>query len=81
MAAPIALAPLRVACPSCGGAIHPVASRCRHCRRDLARHADAPRPPVPAAAPRRSPLRPRFVFIAALMVVVAAALAVPLGVS
>ncbi|MBA2543681.1 MAG: hypothetical protein H0V17_28825 [Deltaproteobacteria bacterium] len=26
----------RIACPQCGGLIHPVAGRCKHCKADLA---------------------------------------------
>jgi hypothetical protein len=26
---------VRVSCPACGGAIHPIAGRCKHCRADL----------------------------------------------
>ena len=30
-----ALAEVRVSCPTCGGAIHPIAGRCKHCKTDL----------------------------------------------
>ncbi|MBK9031493.1 MAG: hypothetical protein IPL61_09185 [Myxococcales bacterium] len=30
-----ALAEVRVSCPACGGAIHPIAGRCKHCKADL----------------------------------------------
>jgi hypothetical protein len=42
----------RVACPFCGGLIHPVAGRCKHCKEDLAATregrpaAQAPLPPL-----------------------------------
>jgi hypothetical protein len=40
----------RVACPMCGGLIHPVAGRCKHCKEDLsAMHAG--RPPAQAPLP------------------------------
>ena len=41
----------RVPCPLCGGLIHPIAGRCKHCKADL---ADAPRrAPAAAARPAR----------------------------
>lgn len=74
MATPFALAPLRVACPACGAAIHPIAGRCRHCHVDLTRtRGDGPRAPT-LAARTSSTLRPRIAFVAALLVVVAIAL-------
>jgi hypothetical protein len=33
---------LRVPCPLCGGLLHPVAGRCKHCKQDLARHRHRP---------------------------------------
>jgi hypothetical protein len=30
-----AVADVRVSCPACGGPIHPIAGRCKHCRTDL----------------------------------------------
>lgn len=30
-----AVADVRVSCPACGGPIHPIAGRCKHCRADL----------------------------------------------
>ena len=81
MATPFAVATPRVACPACGAAIHPVASRCRHCRVEVRHAADGPRPAERAAPPRRASLRPRPVFIAALMLVIALAAAVPLATS
>src|SRR5215469_12029847 len=42
----------RVACPLCGGLIHPVAGRCKHCKEDLSAMragrpaAQAPLPPL-----------------------------------
>jgi predicted amidophosphoribosyltransferase len=81
MASPFVAPPPRVACPACGAAIHPIAGRCRHCRADLTRALDGPRPPAPAAAPRVSSLRPRLGFVAALVVALALAIVVPLGVS
>src|SRR5580704_1213152 len=52
----------RVACPMCGGLIHPVAGRCKHCKEDLSATrvgrpaAQAPLPPLlhqnaPVASP------------------------------
>jgi hypothetical protein len=39
-ARPASPADARVACPTCGGLIHPVAGRCKHCKTDLsAAHA------------------------------------------
>ena len=38
----------RVGCPLCGGLIHPIAGRCKHCKQDLAAHRGAR---APAAAP------------------------------
>ena len=74
MAAPTELAPLRVPCPACRQPIHPIAGRCRHCRSDLTRLA-APAAPV-AAPPSR---RPRLALVAALLVTIAIAIAVPLA--
>ena len=45
MAAP-GVADARVPCPLCGGLIHPVAGRCKHCKQDLTAH----RAGKPAAA-------------------------------
>jgi hypothetical protein len=45
----------RVACPACGGLIHPIAGRCKHCKTDLTAMrgpALAP-PPAAAMAPRQ----------------------------
>ena len=44
----------RVACPACGGLIHPIAGRCKHCKTDLVSMrgpAVAPPPPILAAPP------------------------------
>ncbi len=54
----------RVACPLCGGLIHPVAGRCKHCKEDLAATrvgrppAQAPLPPLHqnASTPIASPI-------------------------
>ena len=40
----------RVACPMCGGLIHPVAGRCKHCKEDLSAMR-AGRPPAQAPLP------------------------------
>ncbi len=45
----------RVPCPLCGGLIHPIAGRCKHCKADVGTHREA-RPPASAALP---PLAPR----------------------
>ncbi|HRC59196.1 MAG TPA: hypothetical protein PKU97_24905, partial [Kofleriaceae bacterium] len=29
---------LRMPCPFCGGLVHPIAGRCKHCKQDLAEH-------------------------------------------
>lgn len=48
----------RVPCPACGGLIHPVAGRCKHCKQDVAAlRAGAPRPELPILVPR-TPARP-----------------------
>jgi len=56
----------RVPCPLCGGAIHPIAGRCKHCKADLA-HRQPARPasatPLPslqggASTATRSPYAP-----------------------
>lgn len=42
----------RASCPLCGGAVHPIASRCKHCRQDILEHRSrqsqglAPLPPL-----------------------------------
>lgn len=42
----------RSSCPLCGGAVHPIASRCKHCRQDILEHRHrqgqglAPLPPL-----------------------------------
>jgi hypothetical protein len=49
----------RIPCPLCGGLIHPIAGKCKHCKADLTSYrsarpaASAPLPPLyhPAAAP------------------------------
>ncbi|MBV8761464.1 MAG: hypothetical protein JO257_29475 [Deltaproteobacteria bacterium] len=69
MAAP-GVADARVPCPLCGGLIHPVAGRCKHCKQDLTAHragkpaAASPLPALIAAAavspqPARQVLPPR----------------------
>jgi hypothetical protein len=50
------VAEARVPCPLCGGLIHPVAGRCKHCKQDLTatragRPAAAPLPPLQHGAP------------------------------
>lgn len=71
MAASLDVAPLRVACPACGGAIHPIASRCRHCRSDLSK---AVRREAALVAPKRAP---HPLLIVMLVTAVAVAIAVP----
>ncbi len=44
---------VRVACPFCGGPIHPVAGRCKHCKQDL-NAARAARPAAQAPLPALS---------------------------
>ena len=45
-----AVADARVPCPLCGGLIHPVAGRCKHCKQDLSAHRGA-RPQAQTALP------------------------------
>ncbi len=40
----------RIACPQCGGLIHPIAGRCKHCKHDLSA-SRAARPAAPVALP------------------------------
>lgn len=40
----------RVPCPQCGGLVHPIAGRCKHCKADLAAYRSA-RPAAQAALP------------------------------
>lgn len=40
----------RVPCPVCGGAIHPVAGRCKHCKTDLVARRTG-KPQAPSALP------------------------------
>src|SRR5690242_19493248 len=40
----------RLPCPLCGGLIHPVAGRCKHCKQDLVAHRGA-RPAAAAPLP------------------------------
>lgn len=40
----------RIACPLCGGLVHPIAGRCKHCKADLA-EARGARPAAAAALP------------------------------
>jgi hypothetical protein len=49
-ARPPAIADARVPCPLCGGLIHPVAGRCKHCKEDLTQFR-AGRPQAAAALP------------------------------
>jgi hypothetical protein len=73
MAAPVAMSPGRVPCPLCGGPVHPIAGRCRHCRGDLTRVA---RPSMtPASSTSR---RGRAALIAMALLLAAAALAAPI---
>lgn len=46
----------RVPCSSCGGLVHPIAGRCKHCKADLAAARTARAPALnPTPAPARSP--------------------------
>jgi hypothetical protein len=47
----------RVPCPVCGGPIHPVAGKCKHCKSDL-RTLRGPRAAAPAPLPALAPSRP-----------------------
>src|SRR5215207_126382 len=49
-ARPPGIADARVPCPLCGGLIHPVAGRCKHCKEDLTQFR-AGRPQAAAALP------------------------------
>lgn len=49
-ARPPGIADARVPCPLCGGLIHPVAGRCKHCKEDLSSYR-AGRPQAAAALP------------------------------
>jgi hypothetical protein len=49
-AAPPGIVDARVPCPLCGGLIHPVAGRCKHCKEDLSSYR-AGRPAAAAALP------------------------------
>lgn len=42
----------RVPCPLCGGAIHPVAGRCKHCKQDLLAHRGGSGAVASSALPR-----------------------------
>lgn len=57
-ARPPGIADARVPCPLCGGLIHPVAGRCKHCKEDLTAHRAA-RPQAAAALPPLSNARPQ----------------------
>jgi hypothetical protein len=52
----------RTACPVCGGSIHPIAGKCKHCKSDLVklrRHQQAATgTPPPARLPYGAPARP-----------------------
>src|SRR4051812_29737799 len=54
----------RVPCPLCGGLVHPIAGRCKHCKADLTGHQVArpasaiPLPAVTAVEPARSAAPP-----------------------
>src|SRR5512138_1192485 len=45
-----ALGDARIPCPLCGGLIHPIAGKCKHCKQDLAPTRLA-RPSAPSALP------------------------------
>ncbi len=47
---PPGIADARVPCPLCGGLIHPVAGRCKHCKEDLSAYRSA-RPQAAASLP------------------------------
>ncbi|MCX5745098.1 MAG: hypothetical protein NT062_21640 [Proteobacteria bacterium] len=47
----------RIACPQCGGVIHPIAGRCKHCKADLAALRGA-RPAAAAALPSLAVVTP-----------------------
>jgi hypothetical protein len=49
-ARPPGIADARVPCPLCGGLIHPVAGRCKHCKEDLSTYRSG-RAPAAAALP------------------------------
>jgi hypothetical protein len=52
-------ADLRVPCPLCGGAVHPIAGRCKHCKQDLTAHRGArPHAAVPLPALVAAPAAP-----------------------
>src|SRR6188768_1590135 len=55
-ARPPGIGDARVPCPLCGGLIHPVAGRCKHCKEDLTQFR-ANRPPAAAALPPLSGAR------------------------
>jgi hypothetical protein len=64
------MTPTHVACPRCGGPVHAIAGRCKHCRADLvdARRTGGVEPvPDPVVAPKRR----TWVFAVALGSVVA----------
>jgi hypothetical protein len=46
----------RVPCPFCGGFVHPVAGRCKHCKQDLSTSRVRPRPGPIALPALASPL-------------------------
>lgn len=53
MATPAAVEP-RTSCPACGGPVHPIAGRCKHCKADLTRLRNGAAPATkaqPAARP------------------------------
>ena len=56
-ARPPGLGDARVPCPLCGGLIHPVAGRCKHCKEDLSQFR-AGRPQAAAALPALNGARP-----------------------
>jgi hypothetical protein len=60
-ARPPGVSDARVPCPLCGGLIHPIAGRCKHCKQDLSGHRSA-RPaaaaPLPALVGTARPATP-----------------------
>ncbi len=53
----------RIACPACGGQVHPIAGRCKHCRADLSQGRPAAmlgRPPLMALGGGAPPPPPAF---------------------
>jgi hypothetical protein len=59
---------VRTVCPVCGGSIHPVAGRCKHCKADLVKlreHGRAPsRLPAPGPLAHAAPVAPQVAIAA-----------------